>query len=104
MKKYRRDPTIILQNHKKRVIPAKAGIQGSYTTPLRTYWIPAFAGMTLSLHLFTSSDRSHRSHKSHKSYRTYRTNTTYFVSAIRRISAGVTVSPRAMLGYHECSL
>jgi len=42
-----------------RVIPAKAGIQGSYTTPLRTYWIPAFtaglrpppAGMTQSLHL-----------------------------------------------------
>jgi hypothetical protein len=34
----------------------KAGIQGSYTTPLRTYWIPAFAGMTLSLHFFTSSE------------------------------------------------
>ncbi len=28
------------------VIPAKAGIQGTFLSPL-TFWIPAFAGMTL---------------------------------------------------------
>jgi len=56
VKKCRGYLTTILRNYKKRVIPAKAGIQGLYTTPLRTYWIPAFAGMTLLLHLFTSSE------------------------------------------------
>ena len=29
-----------------RVFPAKAGIQGLYARPQRTYWIPAFAGKT----------------------------------------------------------
>jgi len=28
------------------VIPAKAGIHNSHGMPLRTLWIPAFAGMT----------------------------------------------------------
>jgi len=44
-----------LRQLNERIIPAKAGIQGSYKIPLSTYWIPAFAGMTRSLHLYTSS-------------------------------------------------
>jgi hypothetical protein len=48
------------------VIPAKAGIQGEVCGPMRTPWIPAFAGMTaragspdnthkIGIHLFTTS-------------------------------------------------
>ena len=59
MKKCRGDLTTILRNLNNSVIPAKAGIQGLYTTPLRTYWIPAFAGMTLLLYFFTSSEFSY---------------------------------------------